>query len=152
MKKEVLVTLCLSNPHKWAVQKMKRYGIATVLVAIFGRIYLMFSHGESSRYMSCAFLVPLVCGVFFWGVFAFTNLIPVRNRVLEALMYAGTATLTIGSIERGVLVIYGTTNRMVITFFYVAAVLYLAAALVFFWGLLRRFPPFGNSGRENNVP
>lgn len=79
---------------------------------IFAGIYEIFSHSVYSLPMILSFLWPLI-----GGVLVYTLLIkaPARWRpgTAAALLYnSGIALFTLGSIFKGVLEIYGTTNRL----------------------------------------
>ena len=88
------------------------YLLCTIFVAFFGGVYEIFSHGVWSAWMVYAFAFPLLLGVlpFTW--------MALRRRIARTwvcrLHHAGVATLTVGSVMQGVLVIYGTTNQLVI--------------------------------------
>lgn len=98
-----------------------RYLGVTAFVALFGIIYEHFSFGVYSPYMICAFLYPLVFGVFPWTFLAVRNSVQERHchNLAEQLIASGIATLTTGSLVRGILDIYGTTNGL--TAVYIAA-------------------------------
>lgn len=81
-----------------------KYWIFSLVTAVFGLIYGHFSHGVFSAYMAFAFLIPLLGGV--------AVLLPVFRRRSAFLWCCGILTLTVGSLVRGVLEIYGTTNRL----------------------------------------
>ena len=85
------------------------YIVFSILTMIFGIVYECFSHNVFSYFMMYAFLIPLICG----GVLSFiiyTGILKCGIRISNNLYNAGIATLTIGSIIKGVLEIYGTTN------------------------------------------
>lgn len=100
----------------------------TVFIALFGAIYEFFSHEVYSYYMIYAFGIPLILGV---GLQA---LILQRDKKLPSrwsirMWNYGIVTLTIGSVYKGVLDIFGTTNRLLVVY-PVAAALLLALGLV----------------------
>ena len=76
-------------------------------VLLFGAVYESFSFGVYSPYMMFAFLVPLIGCV---GCLI-ARFLP-QSPVGEALFCAAVCTATAGSIVRGVLEIYGTTNSL----------------------------------------
>ena len=98
--------------------------LTTVFVFVFAKIYGIFSHGVSSVFMSYAFLLPLSL-IFLPKLL---NLCPgnrLWNGSLETeegekklflsslasfLWKSGVAVLTVGSIYKGVLDIYGTSG------------------------------------------
>lgn len=88
----------------------KGYFTAALCCFVFGIVYECFSHGVYSPYMLFAFLLPLLGAIPDVAVFFFARRMPgERSRSLWML---GITALTIGSIIRGVLDIYGTTNRL----------------------------------------
>lgn len=102
------------------------YLLISLFCVIFGAVYEMFSHGVYSAYMIYAFVYPLaggalpfmLCGVlrgkgFFCGV-------------AGNLYHSGIASLTVGSIVRGILEIYGTTNRLTRIYFLIGWILVIA--------------------------
>ena len=116
-----------------------RYLAASILIAAAGALYGLFSHGVYSYYMTYAFMVPLLGGAVPYLAAA------VRDRGEHSVDdgeaaspgFAGAAdiqlavicTLTAGSILKGVLDIYGTSNRLLIAY-PVIAVLIAVAALI----------------------
>ena len=109
-----------------------------MLVAAAGAVYELFSHGVYSYYMIYAFAVPLAVG-------ALPNLLAERTTVREKrnpdgvesaslssrLQLAAVATLTTGSSMQGVLEIYGTTNRLMVTYAIVGLILLTAAIITY---------------------
>lgn len=87
------------------------YLLLSLLCAIGGAVYEVFSHGVWSGYMVYAFLFPLSLGALpylcltLWGQ-------PLPPRWTRNFHHAGVATLTVGSFFEGALAIYGTTNRL----------------------------------------
>ncbi len=80
-------------------------------VLLFGAVYEAFSFGVWSPFMGLAFLVPLAGSL---GP-AFARFLP-ESGAGEGLYRSGIACMTAGSLVRGVLEIYGTTNSL--WFFY----------------------------------
>ena len=88
-----------------------RWLLATVGTVFFSAVYACFSHQVYSRAMILAFLYPLLGG-----------LLPATLLMMKAelqpgewarsLWGAGIASLTLGSLFRGALEIYGTTSRL----------------------------------------
>lgn len=74
------------------------------LTATFGLVCEHFSHGVFSGCMAFAFLIPLLGGA--------AMLLPVFRRRGTFLWRCGILTLTVGSLVRGALDIYGTTSRL----------------------------------------
>lgn len=97
--------------------------VLTVLCIIFSTIYECFSHQVYSIFMIGAFIVPLLAGV---GINVIRWLVYKDIEISEsalAICQCGVYTLTVGSIFRGILDIYGTTNSKGILFWYVGFLL-----------------------------
>ena len=107
------------------------YLVVTVFCAVFGAVYEHFSHQVYSAYMVYAFIFPLVGGtvVFYW-LSLFGKHFP--GRVALNLYNSGIATLTVGSIFKGVLEIYGTTNSLSNIYFIVGIAFLFISIIVFF--------------------
>lgn len=97
------------------------YLIVSIFVALFGGIYEIYSHGVYSNFMIYAFAFPLVGGClpfFLLGMWSYIgdNTHPIYlqppGTLCRNLHHSGIATLTVGSIIRGVLDIYGTTSYL----------------------------------------
>ena len=97
-----------------------RHLAGTVFLALFGAVYEHFSHG--------AFAVPLVLGAVPCALAIFRQRYPVRAGL--GLWNAGIAVLSVGSVMRGVLDIYGTTNAL-IAVYPIAGCLFLGLGLLF---------------------
>lgn len=109
------------------------YLIITLFCAVIGAVYEKFSHEVYSYYMIYAFVIPLTFGaipLFALGLFGKKT--PCRFS-LNA-WNSGVAALTVGSIFKGALDIYGTTNRLLIVYPIVAGALLLAGIIAFFAG------------------
>lgn len=99
--------------------------LTTVFVFVFAKIYGIFSHGVSSAFMSYAFLLPLSL-IFFpkllnlctgnrlWNGSLDTEEEEGKKLFLSSLASflwkSGVAVLTVGSLYKGVLDIYGTSG------------------------------------------
>ena len=109
------------------------YLIITLFCAVIGAVYEKFSHEVYSYYMIYAFVIPLTLGaipLFALGLFGKKT--PCRFS-LNA-WNSGVAALTVGSIFKGALDIYGTTNKLLIVYPIVAGILLLAGIIAFFTG------------------
>ena len=110
-------------------------GIA-VFLAFFGAVYEYFSHGVYSYYMIYAFAIPLVGGTlpylisYIRKLKAGTQKVAFGTDVSAALGHAAVATLTIGSIIKGVLDIYGTTNHLIVVYPATGVMLIIASIAV----------------------
>lgn len=98
---------------------------AAVILALFGAIYERFSHEVYSYFMLYAFALPLALGALPYAVLLG------KGRAIQILTLnlwdGGILTLAVGSVMRGVLDIYGTTNRLMAGYPIAAAVLAVAA-------------------------
>ena len=129
-----------------------RYLTASLLIAAAAAVYGLFSHGVYSYFMTYAFMVPLLggamphlltakkeasveesCDGFESAPLAKSN----KKRsplgwILEEkdLQLAVIATLTAGSLLKGALDIYGTTNKLLIAYPVIAALLIAGTLLV----------------------
>ena len=124
------------------------YLIASILVATAGWLYELFSHGVYSNYMIYAFMVPLACGALpdilsaargsrskkrsgcARTAHATHDAAPCAAR---ALRLAAVVTLTAGSLIKGVLDIYGTTNRLLVIYPVIGLALAIAALAAYIW-------------------
>jgi hypothetical protein len=128
-----------------------RYLAASILIALAAAVYGLFSHGVYSYFMTYAFMIPLIAGALPHLVLAMRSADPGaagahetdadteaeaqaskwKTLDIREAQLAVIATLTAGSILKGVLDIYGTTNRLLIAYPVIAAVLLaITAALV----------------------
>ena len=102
------------------------YLAVTVFVLVFGIVYEIFSHGVISLNMLLAFMFPLLLGTLPFGVITFLKKNYYPSPAGSNTYHAGIATLTVGSIMKGVLDIYGTTSS------YISVYKYLGLALLVF--------------------
>ena len=108
--------------------KIKKYIILSTIILIFSLIYEMFSHGVYSNYMLLAFLFPL-----FGGVVIYSILLKNKNIISGIGMNIydmSLITIMIGSIIKGVLEIYGTTNSLIMIY-WLAGILLLMISIIF---------------------
>ena len=106
----------------------------TCFTALFGAVYELFSHEVYSYFMIYAFAIPLVLGVLPCLILLYSE---TKKRPCEAACKAwnsGVATLTVGSLYKGVLDIYGTTNRLIYVYPAVGAVLIISGIVI---GMIR---------------
>lgn len=103
---------------------MARIGYAYLLISmlclLFGAGYEQFSHQVYSGYMVYAFVFPLVGGALVFLTMARFKCRKWRRRSMS-LYHSGIASFTVGSIMKGVLEIYGTTNELLRIYWYVGA-------------------------------
>lgn len=111
--------------------------IASLFCALFGAVYEHCSHGVYSYAMIYAFVYPLALGVLPLYLIGIVRA-PYPPKVLRYIYHAGIATLTVGSIVKGVLEIYGTTNPLTVVYPILGAVLCGTGAIAYLVFLLMR--------------
>lgn len=111
--------------------------LVTILCAVFGGMYEIFSHGVWSGYMVYAFLFPLVLEALPFGFLALRGR-PLPCRRAYQLHHAGVATLTIGSLFQGALDIYGTSNSLTVMYWLVGMLLIITAVITYLLDHMRR--------------
>ena len=107
------------------------YLLATIVVAAFGGVYELFSHGVWSGFMVYAFAFPLVLGTLPYAWLALHKH-PLPHPWVCKLHHAGVATLTVGSVMEGVFAIYGTTNVLTLLYWIVGLILLILAQTIRF--------------------
>ena len=90
----------------------------SAFVGLFAFIYEQFSHGVVSKPMVYAFVYPLAMGflpALIFSLFKRLKEVPYASllRFGVNIYVSGVATLTMGSVAKGVVEIYGTTNRLI---------------------------------------
>ncbi len=108
------------------------YLLISLFCILFGAVYEIYSHEVYSYYMLYAFAFPLVGGTLVFSVLSFVKLARYPNAVSRNLYNSGIATLTVGSIVRGVLDIYGTTNALSEYYWSVGFVLIGVGVVIYF--------------------
>ena len=105
-----------------------KYFAASMIIAAAAAVYGLFGHGVYSYFMTYAFMIPLLGGAMphLLAAMKGTELADIKDTQLAII-----ATLTAGSLLKGVLDIYGTTNRL-LTVYPALALLILAIALATF--------------------
>lgn len=117
--------MCISdieNDKKREIKTAFVYLLISLFCVLLGAVYEYFSHEVYSFYMIYSFVFPLAGGTLpFLILFVSEKAMPAR---LSFNLYnSGMAALTVGSIVKGVLDIYGTSNQIII--------LYWAAGILF---------------------
>ena len=87
------------------------YLLITILCAVFGAVYEVFSHGVYAYGMLYAFAFPLLGGVLPALLFA-KHQRKLPSGVSLQLWHFGISALTVGSLFSGALEIYGTASRL----------------------------------------
>ncbi|WP_291644012.1 hypothetical protein [Clostridium sp.] len=108
------------------------YLILSVIAAAFDKVYGVFGHGINSPSMTWMFLYPLLGGALFY--FIIERFIPYilklsGYRVFCNIYNSGIATLTFGSLLKGIFDIAGTSSDYLV-FFYIVGGGFIAAGLI----------------------
>ena len=98
--------------RKKLAQMRDRWLLATVGTVFFAAVYECFSHQVYSWAMMLAFLYPLLGGLIPTTLLMLAKDHPLPGDWPRSLWAVGIASLTLGSLFRGVLEIYGTTSRL----------------------------------------
>lgn len=131
LKKGRLVTLfTLGNSEKFGKRGFFTYLGVTIFCVVFGLVYESFSHGVTSNFMLFSFLVPLILGVIPFAIFFFAKIKTIPSKFSYYFYNFSIATLTVGSIFKGVLDIYGTTRDFYIYTFLIAGISFLAIGII----------------------
>lgn len=107
-----------------------KYLVLSVFVFVFSQIYEYFSHGVYSNYMLYAFLIPFLgLSVPSFLLHSLKKSLPANSRFLWK---SGIATLTLGSIYKGILEIYGTNGYFEFPYLLLGGVLCILGLLSLF--------------------
>ena len=104
----------MSDNKKYQAQVVIHLSVA-VFCALFGAVYEKFSHFIYSYYMIYAFAIPLVCGALPYAILALRSTRTPNERAMR-FWNSAIATFTVGSVFRGVLDLYGSTNKLSIVY------------------------------------
>ena len=119
--------LFLDAPETKALKSARNYLYAAIFCAFFGAVYERFGHGVYSYFMLYAFAFPLTLGALPAILYGLRGAAP---RVSRKLWGAGVATLTVGSLFRGVLDNYGTSSALTRVYWVAGVGLLLTAAFL----------------------
>ena len=125
-----------SDIERHALKTAFLYVLAAAFCALFGFVYEQFSHGVYSDFMVYAFAVPLAGGAVPFLALGLYGKGRYPGPAARNLWHSAIATLTVGSILRGVLDIYGTGSRLLKYYPIAAAVLAVSAVAI--WLLKKR--------------
>lgn len=114
------------------------YLLLSIFCGLFGAIYELYSHEVYSFYMIYAFAFPLVGGVLPFCILNMARPRKYPNSLSRNLYHSGIAALTVGSIVRGVLDIYGTDNALTKYYLPAGAVLIAAGIAVYLAQVLKK--------------
>ena len=105
-----------------------RYLLATILCAVFGAVYELFSHGVYAYGMLYAFAFPLVGGVLPCLLFLKGNRKILSGTVTQFWSF-GISALTVGALFSGALKIYGTSSRLTAVYWLAGGVCLMLSVL-----------------------
>ncbi len=112
------------------------YFCVSVFCAVFGAVYETFGHGVFSFFMAFCFLPPLLLGCApFFAVYL--SGIGMPGRLAYNIYNSGIATITVGFVFRGVIEIYGTTNKLAHIYSGVGALFMLSGAIIWLVDVIR---------------
>lgn len=111
-------------------KEVYRYLLISLFFLILGIIYEHFSLGVYSNYMIYAFMIPLVMGSLVSGIIYVLDLKILPNRISNNFYRASIITLTVGSVIKGVLDIYGTTNNLISYYLIAGIILVIISILI----------------------
>lgn len=102
--------------------------IFTAFIGVFSAIYEYFGNGVYSNFMIFAFTIPLVFGILPCLI------CKIRGETIHCeygmLLYDFTViTFTVAAVYKGVLDIYGTTNKYMIIYMIFGGMLFIASVL-----------------------
>lgn len=110
------------------MKKTMQYVFLSLFIFVFAQIYEYFSHGVYSNYMLYDFLIP------FLGLALPSFLLHSLKKTLPAnsrfLWQCGIATLTVGSIYKGILEIYGTNGYFEFPYLFLGVGLCITAIFI----------------------
>ncbi|MCD8214054.1 MAG: hypothetical protein LUC97_00140 [Clostridiales bacterium] len=108
------------------------YLVISAFCMLFGAVYEHFSHEVYSNYMIYAFAIPLIGGTLPACGASLLGKSPKISRAAFNLWNSAAATLTVGCIIKGILEIYGTTNRLTTVYWVIGAILTVSALITGF--------------------
>lgn len=130
-----LYTSDIETKRRSALKTVITYVTITIFCALFGAIYELFSHEVYSYFMIYAFATPLIIGALPYLCLAISKKNIYPNSISRNLHHSGVATLTVGSILKGVLDIYGTTNHLCIYYFIIGILFIIVSFILFLYGI-----------------
>ncbi|MBR1423018.1 MAG: hypothetical protein IJ571_06215 [Ruminococcus sp.] len=88
---------------------------AAVFTAVFGAVYEIFSHEVYSYFMIYAFAIPLIMGAMPYLLLGLLNA-EQPTRLTINTYNSSIAAFTVGCVFKGMLDIYGTTNKLIVIY------------------------------------
>lgn len=112
-------------------------GAGAVFWAVFGAIYEYFSHSVYSYFMIYAFAPLMLSSLIYLCVYRFWKVPP--KRMTRNLFTAFAATASVGMAAKGVVVIFGSTNRLLPIYLILASLMFILSAISY-WRDRRSVP------------
>ena len=132
-----LYILDIDKKTGYAFKNAFIYLIISIVCALFGAVYEVYSHEVYSYYMIYSFAFPLIGGTLLFSSIGLFGLKAYPYAVPRNIYHSGIATLTVGSIIQGVLEIYGTTNRLVKYYWILGVILVITGILLYIIQIIR---------------
>ena len=133
MKKGKWETLFISdingNDKKGMLKTIYVYTGITIFCGVFSYIYSRFSHGVFSNYMTFMFLFPFLLGIVVNLYIMLMRSCPMPGSRTRSLYNQGVATLTVGSVVKGITDIAGTATQYQ-NVFWIAGIVLIVAGLI----------------------
>lgn len=108
------------------------YFFISIFLIVFDRIYAIFSHGVSSLSMNLMFLYPLIGGVGVYNVLKYLcKEKEIKFRITFNIYNTGIATLTIGSLLKGIMDIAGTSSQYIVCYRIIGVIFIIVSLLSF---------------------
>lgn len=124
--------LCTLDINKRIKKSIVAYFFISIFLIVFDRIYAVFSHGVSSLSMNLMFLYPLIGGV---GVYIILKYLckekGIKFRLTFNIYNTGIATLTIGSLLKGIMDIAGTSSEYIVYYRIIGIIFIIVSILSF---------------------
>jgi hypothetical protein len=108
-----------------------RYLSVSAFCLIVGIVYEFFGKDVYSAYMLLFFMIPLVSGALPFFILSKTKMSALPSLHSRYLYHSGVATLTVGCAVKGALVIYGTSNKLLIYYLFIGC-LFIGAGITAF--------------------
>lgn len=108
------------------------YLLISMFCILFGAVYEYFGRGIWSYFMVYNFIFPLVFGAFVFFIIGLNGSRHYPNAAAALCYHGSIASVTVGFIMKGVLDIYGTTNRLLFVYWVFAGLLFVAAVVLHF--------------------
>ena len=115
---------------KKSKKEMIKYLFISIFFLIFSIVYESFSHDVYSNYMMYAFVIPLILGTLIYGIIYIFELNKSFNEFGMKLYNSSIITFTLGSIMKGVLEIYGTTNKLTIIYLIIGIITLIISIII----------------------